>query len=269
VKTVYKVILWVFSVAFFLMALLMLLVSVLSGAMLLGCAVLLNPLFIERIQLKKGLTALLVIGLFIGSVAVIPADPNANANQAAERTQEVWQITPEPTAAAEVLRVIPTDISKAQETEETLETAHPSPTPTIAPTPTATPTASPTATPTPKPTATPRPTEKPTPTPQPASKAAPVTRAAGITIIDYSDSVSRGAYAFIKIQGAPNTDYDCEVEYKSGMSEADGLGVKRSDGEGYVSWKWKVGTRTSLDYTPTIYIDGGGDSISVDFEVTK
>jgi len=269
VKTVYKVILWVFSVAFFLMALVMLLVSVLSGAMLLGCAVLLNPLFIERIQLKKGLTALLVIGLFIGSVAVFPSDSDANANQAAERTQEVRQITPEPTATGELLRLIPADISRGQETEESLETASASPTPTSTPTPTATPTASPTATSTPKPTATPRPTENPTPTPQTASKVAPVTLAAGITIIDYSDSVSRGAYAFIKIQGAPNTDYDCEVEYKSGMSEADGLGVKRSDGEGYVSWKWKVGTRTSLDYTPTIYIDGGGDSISVDFEVTK
>jgi len=266
---VYKIILWALSVVFLLIALLMLIVSVLSGAMLLGCAVLLNPLFIERIQLKKGLTALLVIGLFIGSVAVIPADPDESANQAAEVSQEVRQITPEPTATGELLRLIPADISKVQETEEPIETVSASPTPTSTPTPTATPTATPTVTPTPKPTATPRPTEKPMPTPQPASKAAPVTRAAGITIIDYSDSVSRGAYAFIKIQGAPNTDYDCQVMYKTDWSTADGLGVKRSDGEGYVSWKWKVGTRTSLDYTPTIYIDGGGDSISVDFEVTK
>ena len=53
------------------------------------------------------------------------------------------------------------------------------------------------------------------------------------------------------------------------MSTADGLGIKQSDGNGIVSWKWKVGSRTSLDYTPTIYIDGGGDSISVDFEVVK
>ena len=85
-KPVFKIILWVFSVAFALMALLFLLVSALSCAMLLGCAVLLNPIFIERIQLKKGLTALLVIGLFIGSVAVFPAstEPAAQAVDTAD-----------------------------------------------------------------------------------------------------------------------------------------------------------------------------------------
>ena len=41
-KPVFKIILWVFSGAFALMALLFLLVSALSGAMLLGCAVLLS-----------------------------------------------------------------------------------------------------------------------------------------------------------------------------------------------------------------------------------
>lgn len=128
-KTVYKIILWVFSVVFLLMALLMLIVSVLSGAMLLGCAVLLNPLFIEHVHLKKGLTALLVIGLIIGSVAVIPTDPVANANQTAESKQEVRQITPEPTATAEVLRLIPTDTSMEQETEKLSETVSASPSP--------------------------------------------------------------------------------------------------------------------------------------------
>jgi len=94
-----------------------------------------------------------------------------------------------------------------------------------------------------------------------------LTRSVGITIVDYSDVAKRGSYAFIKIQASPNTDYTCEVEYKSGMSTADGLGTKRSDANGNVSWKWKVGTRTSLNYTPTIYIEGGGDSTSVEFEV--
>ena len=103
----------------------------------------------------------------------------------------------------------------------------------------------------------------------PTTKAAPVTRSVGITILDYSDSVRRGSYAYIEIQGAPNTDYTCEVQYKTTMSSADGHGTKRSDGNGNVSWKWKVGSRTSLDYMPTIYIDGGGDSVSVEFDVTE
>ena len=87
--------------------------------------------------------------------------------------------------------------------------------------------------------------------------------------MDYSETVRRGARAFIEIQGAPNTEYTCDVEYKSGPSTADGLGTRTSNGEGIVRWSWKVGSRTSLDYTPTIYISGGGDSISVDFEVTQ
>ena len=268
-KPVFKIILWVFSVAFALMALLFLLVSALSGAMLLGCAVLLNPIFIERIQLKKGLTALLVIGLFIGSVAVFPASPEP-ASQAIEVSQKVSEATlaPEPTTTQALTRDNANVIPLQKVTTAPIETTAP-PTPTATLTPTATPTPTPTATLTPTPTPSPTHTTRPTATPTPTPETKTVTRAAGITILDYSDSVSRGAYAFIKIQGAPNTDYDCEVEYKSGMSEASGLGVKRSDGSGVVSWKWKVGSRTSLDYTPTIYIDGGGDSISVDFEVTK
>ena len=119
-------------------------------------------------------------------------------------------------------------------------------------------------TPTPAPTKIPKPTATPAPTAEVSRS-----RAAGIVIVDYSKSVSRGARAFIEIQGAPNTEYICDVEYKSGSSSADGLGTKTSNGEGIVRWSWKVGSRTSLDYTPTIYISGGGDSISVDFEVTK
>lgn len=266
-KKAIKTILWIFSLMFLLMSLLMLIVSVLSCAMMLGCAVLLNPLFIERVPLKKGMTALLVIGLFIGSIAVVPPKETDPPQRAVENAEEIRQITKEPTATNDELRIIPNNASPVQNPDTIMLT--PSVSPTMSPTPTATPTPVPTATPTPAPTDTPKPTGKPTPTPSPVTKAAPVTRLAGITILDYSDSVSRGSYAFIKIQGAPNTDYDCEVEYKSGMSEASGLGVKRSDGNGIVSWKWKVGSRTSLDYTPTIYIDGGGDSVSVDFEVTK
>jgi len=282
-KLAIRIVLWVFSIVLALMALALLSGSVLSCALLLGCAVLINPLFIERIGLKKGLTALLAIGLFIAAVAVFPTNQTTAAVQTSETTQAVRQVLEATSTPQEQLREISADNPSADATEvlETtnLATATPLITPTSTPEPTPKPTAKPTAKLTPEPTATPKPTptqkptptptEEPTPTPKPTTKAAPVTRSTGITIVDYSDTVSRGSYAFIKIQGAPDTDYDCEVEYKSGMSEASGLGTKRSDGNGNVSWKWKVGSRTSLDYTPTIYIDGGGDSVSVDFEVTK
>jgi len=234
----------------------------LSSAMLLACAVLINPLFIEKIQLKKGLTALLAIGLFITSVMVYPTGNEAAAEQNVEvavRTVEANQ--EESPMQGSSLRAVSSDENIADTTAE--------PRFTIPNTTTVSPVPKPTETPTVRPTAAPTPSLKPTPTPKPTATPEPVTRSIGITILDYSDEVRRGSYAFIKIQGAPNTEYDCEVEYKTTMSSADGLGTKRSDANGVVSWRWKVGSRTSLDYMPTIYIDGGGDSISVQFDVIK
>ncbi|MEN6635689.1 MAG: hypothetical protein ABFC56_07565 [Clostridiaceae bacterium] len=273
-KKAFSVVFWVFSVMFCLMGLALLSASALSCVLLLACAVLINPIFIEKVQLKKSLTALLTIGLFIASVAVFPASEKPAA---AKPEQSISSIQKEPQQTNEVLRsydalqATSNDQTGLSEVEKSVQSPNPTETPSATPTSTKTPkpTSTPTKTPTktPKPTATPTP--KPTKTPKPTATPKPVTRAVGITILDYSDTVGRGEYAFIKIQGSPNTDYDCEVEYKSGMSSAEGLGVKQSDGNGNVSWKWKVGSRTSLDYTPTIYIDGGGDSISVDFEVVK
>lgn len=57
--------------------------------------------------------------------------------------------------------------------------------------------------------------------------------------------VSPGSKAHIKVQGKPNTKYSISVKYKSGYSEAEGLYSKNSDNLGYVSWNWKVGTKTS------------------------
>lgn len=92
-------------------------------------------------------------------------------------------------------------------------------------------------------------------------------RSAEIEIVSYTTTVSRGDYASIKIKGEPDTNYTCDVKYKTQMSTAKGLGVKKSDDEGYVAWEWKVGTNTSLDYRLTIMIKGGGDDASVQFRV--
>ncbi len=267
-KRAIAVLFWIFSGALLLMALALLSESALTSALLLGCAVLINPLFHEKIPLKKGLTALLAIGLFIAAVAVYPAEESAQAVQEAQPTiasREAPANEPAKVPITRNLQEIPAEKTEPEQTEAV--TALPTEEPTPTQRPTNSPTLAPTATQTQNPTATP--TQQPTPTPEPVTKAAPVTRNVTITILDYSDSVRRGAYAFIEIHGAPNTDYDCAVEYKSGMSTASGLGTKRSDSEGIVSWRWKVGSRTSLNYTPTIYVDGGGDSVSVSFDVTE
>lgn len=264
-KRVVSLIFWIFSGALLLMALALLSQSALTCAMLIGCAVLINPLFHEKVALKKGLTAVLAIGLFIASVAVYPSQEPV---QTAQETQPT--ITSRDSSTKEAVSTpITRDLQEAPAAEKAVpeQTKVTTPRPTEKAAPAPKPTATPTQKPSPKPTATP--TQKPTPTKEAVSKTAPAARSVGITILDYSDTVSRGEYAYIKIQGAPNTDYDCEVEYKTTMSNAKGIGVKRSDGDGIVSWRWKVGTKTSLDYSPTIYIDGGGDSISVQFDVTK
>lgn len=269
-KIGFKIVLWVLSSALVLMALALFFGGVLPGLLMLAAAIIINPLFLEGIQLKKGLTALLVIGLFIGSFAVLPAATETREtasvlaetalNQSSNAQSDTNQIRKE--AALKAISI--------EASFEIVLTPNPTSTPTTRPTPTikptATPTPVPTATPTPEPTATPtlKPTVAPTPT-EVITRA----KAAGITILDYSESVGRGERAFIEIQGAPNTDYTCDVEYKSGYSTADGLGTKQSNAKGVVRWTWKVGSRTSLDYIPTIYISGGGDSVSVDFEVTK
>ena len=263
-KKALAVVFWIFSVVLCLMALALLSESALSCVLLLACAVLINPIFLEKIQLKKGLTALLTIGLFIASIAVFPANSAPAAARTDAAIPAAHETTAEATSKPELKELDGSASAGKVASNREVESIQAEES-TAAKPATQAPTERPTATPKPAPTPTPTPTKTPKPTATPK----PVTRSVGITILDYSDTVSRGSYAYIKIQGAPNTDYDCEVEYKSGMSTADGLGTKRSDDNGNVSWKWKVGSRTSLDYTPTIYIDGGGDSISVDFDVVK
>ncbi|MPM84928.1 hypothetical protein SDC9_132004 [bioreactor metagenome] len=248
-------ILWFISVFFLLCAITLSFASLLSAAMMLACAVLLNPIFIKKIELKKGLTALLVIGLFIGAFAVFPTDQNEP--EAKQALQESTSLETESEKDTEP------DI---QQTPKRVAT--PTLIPTITPVPT--PTRMPTSTPTPTSSPTPRPTATTlllaVPSPTPLSKQI---KASGIEIVEYTDVIGRGEYASIEIKGEPNTTYHCIVDYKSGPSKAKGLGDQDSDGEGYVEWEWKVGTNTSLDYRPTITVSGGGDSVSVRFKVVE
>jgi len=290
VKVIGKVILWILSILFLLCALVLSFASLLSGAMLFACAVLLNPIFIQNIGLKKGLTALLVVGLFIVSFAVFPTKDHGNDTKLAKQpdfalkerseasSETYWTIAPEAGAPETTVRENPNNLSiyggasaaeslagkGASETPTSRPTTLPTPTPTMKPTPAMAPTATPTATQTPNPTPTILLLAEPSPT-----TSAKQIKSAGIEIIEYTDVIERGEYASIDIKGEPNTTYNCQVEYKSGKSKAKGLGNQNSDSEGYASWSWKVGTNTSLDYRPTITIRGGGDSVSARFQVVE
>ena len=268
-KIVSKIILWFLSVVMGIFALAFFTAGALPGLLMLAGAVLLNPIFIGAVRLKKGLTALLVIALFIASVAVLPEQAETNPAQATEVENEET-VSKEQSKEQPGLQLIQTGVVQPESDQASTSgsrvaviesTVQPTQTPTLEP--------ASTQKPTPKPTPKPTSTTAPTPTPTQRAKAATKARSAGIVVIDYTDVVGRGERASIKIQGEPNTAYTCNVEYKSGLSTAEGLGEKQSDAEGYVSWSWKVGSKTSLDYKPTIMISGGGDSISVSFEVVK
>jgi len=272
VKIGFKIIFWIMSVVFFLLSLTLLISSLLSCVLMLTCAVLINPQFLERIHLKKKATAFLVIGLFLAAFIVMPQTEIEEA-AAIETDQTIQSIdnSAQLTDAYRLVEIssdIQTDFFGTSDSSETgsnaivseqtnqdsklyngsedLNSTTTTETPKTTPTPTA------------------RPTVTPTQTPETSRS-----NITGIEIIDYTDVIGRGEYASIKIKGTPNTYYDCDVEYKSGMSTAQGLEEKKSDSNGYVTWRWKVGTRTSTDYIPTIYISGGGDSISVKFRVIE
>lgn len=87
-----------------------------------------------------------------------------------------------------------------------------------------------------------------------------------IVITGASSTVSPGEFASITIKATPNTPYDINVYYSSGVSESQDLYDKTSDSEGVVSWTWKVGTRTKPG-TYRILIKGNGETITTYFTV--
>ncbi|MDP4180546.1 MAG: thermonuclease family protein [Bacillota bacterium] len=83
-----------------------------------------------------------------------------------------------------------------------------------------------------------------------------------------ADTVRRGQYASIKIQGKAGVTYNIIVTYKSGPSTAEGLVSKAAGNDGIVSWTWKVGSKTTPGMYP-ITISGDGNTLTTYFTVTK
>lgn len=66
-----------------------------------------------------------------------------------------------------------------------------------------------------------------------------------VEIISIPPPTKRNETACVTIRGIPYETYALAVKYKSGWSIADGIGKKTADADGYVTWKWKVGGRTT------------------------
>ena len=111
------------------------------------------------------------------------------------------------------------------------------------------------------------PTEaEPTEPPTEKTTTPPTEPATPIEFTSYTNHVDAGDTATVTIQGAPNTEYSIEVYYDSTESKAEGLKPKTSDSSGFVSWEWKVGTKTNKG-EHSITVSGGGASKTVKFTV--
>lgn len=87
-----------------------------------------------------------------------------------------------------------------------------------------------------------------------------------IEFISVSQEVSRGDTAEVQIRGKADTMYAIAVYYSSGASKAKGLEPTVADENGYVTWNWKIGSKT-LDGEYKITVTGGGKSASTYFKV--
>lgn len=90
----------------------------------------------------------------------------------------------------------------------------------------------------------------------------------GITILSEPGRGVRNEYVSLTIQGKPNTAYTLRVQYKSGWSQADGMGTQTSDARGRVTWTWKIGGRTSPGTWP-VEISGDGQRVTTSLTVVS
>ncbi len=89
-----------------------------------------------------------------------------------------------------------------------------------------------------------------------------------LKILRVSSPVAPNETASLSAAGYPGTRYAIAVYYASGKSEAKGLSDKTADGNGVVTWKWKIGQRTKPG-TYRITVSGGGETVETTFTVTE
>lgn len=88
----------------------------------------------------------------------------------------------------------------------------------------------------------------------------------GFIIVSFTETVNQGEKATVCIKGKPGAEYTITVYYKSGPATASGLEPAVADADGYVTWTWKVGGRTTPG-TYEIVISGDGITQSIYFTI--
>lgn len=89
-----------------------------------------------------------------------------------------------------------------------------------------------------------------------------------IELINFNNKLKIGEEKAINIKGMPNTVYDIDVYYSSGISKASGLEDKMSDDNGLVSWTFKVSKNVKVGKYK-INITDGVNTLTVDYEIVE
>lgn len=88
------------------------------------------------------------------------------------------------------------------------------------------------------------------------------------TVTENHLSVHDGGVASVTVKTKPYASGSIEVDYKSGPSKAKGLGAKKANSQGVISWSWKVGSNTSPG-TYNVIIRLGGQTMTRHLVVSK
>jgi beta-lactamase superfamily II metal-dependent hydrolase len=93
-----------------------------------------------------------------------------------------------------------------------------------------------------------------------------------IKVVSLTSPIAPGQRATLKIQTTPGADCTIAVYYKSGRSQAQGLGPQTAAADGGVTWSWKVGSSTTPGtwrIVVTVTFNGQTISKEISFEVQK
>jgi hypothetical protein len=93
-------------------------------------------------------------------------------------------------------------------------------------------------------------TASPSPTPSPTPKPTPIPIDVTVTVAPKASQQGDTASVTIKTQSGASCKID--VQYPSGSSEAAGLGTKKASAAGVVTWKWLVGSQTTVGTWPIV-----------------
>ncbi len=90
-----------------------------------------------------------------------------------------------------------------------------------------------------------------------------------VVLVSLTDVVSRGNTATLSIRGKPGTEYVIEVFYATTVSTAKGLEPKVADGDGLVTWTWRVGSRTKPGTHRIVIKENGNTCLILSFTTTE